>query len=54
VERVIQELELQLGRLGFIEFVGFGDDDFFVRPQEQIEEFAASYRARIGLPFALP
>ncbi len=53
VARVIDELERQLAHLGFIEFVGFGDDDFFVRPQEQVEEFAAAYRSRIGLPFGI-
>ncbi len=53
VGRVIDELEQQLRHLGFIEFVGFGDDDFFVRPQEQIEEFAAAYSSRIGLPFGV-
>jgi radical SAM superfamily enzyme YgiQ (UPF0313 family) len=53
VGRVIDEVEHQLAHLGFIEFVGFGDDDFFVRPQEQIEEFASLYRARIGLPFGI-
>jgi anaerobic magnesium-protoporphyrin IX monomethyl ester cyclase len=53
VPRVIDELEAQLKGLGFIEFVGFGDDDFFVRPQEQVEEFAAAYKARIGLPFGI-
>jgi radical SAM superfamily enzyme YgiQ (UPF0313 family) len=53
VARVIDELEKQLAHLGFIEFVGFGDDDFFVRPQEQVEEFAALYRSRIRLPFGV-
>ncbi len=53
VARVIDEVERQLAHLGFIEFVGFGDDDFFVRPREQIEEFASLYRSRIGLPFGV-
>ena len=53
VERVIAELEFQLGRLGFIEFVGFGDDDFFVRPASELEQFAASYKSRIRLPFGI-
>ena len=51
VERVIRELESQLAGLGFIDYIGFGDDDFFVRPQAQIEEFADQYKRRIGLPF---
>jgi radical SAM superfamily enzyme YgiQ (UPF0313 family) len=53
VERVIAELEFQLGRLGFIEFVGFGDDDFFVRPTAELEKFAAAYKSRIRLPFGV-
>lgn len=53
VERVITELEFQLARLSFVEFVAFGDDDFFVRPRDQIEEFARQYRSRIGLPFGV-
>jgi anaerobic magnesium-protoporphyrin IX monomethyl ester cyclase len=53
VSRVLDELEAQLSALGFIEFVGFGDDDFFVRPQEQVEEFAEGYRRRIHLPFGI-
>jgi radical SAM superfamily enzyme YgiQ (UPF0313 family) len=53
VERVITELEDQLSRLGFIRSVIFGDDDFFVRPLDQLEEFAERYRARIGLPFGV-
>lgn len=53
VERVVRELESQLARLAFIEFVGFGDDDFFVRPSEQLAEFSAGYKKRIGLPFGV-
>jgi anaerobic magnesium-protoporphyrin IX monomethyl ester cyclase len=53
VERVIAELEFQLARLGFIEFVGFGDDDFFVRPAAELEQFAASYSRRVRLPFGV-
>jgi len=53
VARVMEELEQQLAHLGFIEFVAFGDDDFFVRPQEQVEELADAWRSRIGLPFGI-
>ncbi len=53
VPRVIDELEFHLKNLGFIEFVGFGDDDFFVRPMAQIEEFCRLYAKRIGLPFGV-
>jgi radical SAM superfamily enzyme YgiQ (UPF0313 family) len=53
VQRVIDELESQLKRLPFIDFVAFGDDDFFVRPLVQLEHFARLYRERIGMPFAI-
>ncbi|HVO39631.1 MAG TPA: radical SAM protein [Spirochaetia bacterium] len=53
VERVITELERQLADLGFVEYLAFGDDDFFVRPQAQIEEFAEKYRRRVGLPYVI-
>ncbi len=53
VDRVIRELEYHLANLPFIEFIGFGDDDFFMRPARELQEFAAKYRARIGLPFGI-
>lgn len=53
VERVIRELEHTLGHLDFFKMVGFGDDDFFMRPKRQIREFAEKYRKRIGLPFGV-
>jgi radical SAM superfamily enzyme YgiQ (UPF0313 family) len=53
VDRVVAELEDQLSRLGFIRSVIFGDDDFFVRPLAQLEEFAERFKRRIGLPFGV-
>jgi anaerobic magnesium-protoporphyrin IX monomethyl ester cyclase len=53
VERVIVELEHVLSRLDFFKLVGFGDDDFFMRPKRQIQEFAEKYKKRIGLPFGV-
>jgi radical SAM superfamily enzyme YgiQ (UPF0313 family) len=53
VERVIEELAWQLQRLPYIEFVAFGDDDFFIRPLSQLETFAALYKEKIGLPFGV-
>jgi anaerobic magnesium-protoporphyrin IX monomethyl ester cyclase len=53
VERVIEELAWQLKRLPYIEWVAFGDDDFFIRPLSQIEQFAALYKEKIGLPFGV-
>jgi anaerobic magnesium-protoporphyrin IX monomethyl ester cyclase len=53
VERVIRELEETLERLDFFRIVGFGDDDFFMRPKREIQEFAEKYRKRVGLPFGV-
>lgn len=53
VDRVIDEVKQTLDNLGFIEFVGFGDDDFFARPLKQIEAFAERYRNEIHIPFGI-
>jgi anaerobic magnesium-protoporphyrin IX monomethyl ester cyclase len=53
VERSIAEIEHHVRHLGFVEFVALADDDFFVRPHDQIAEFAEQYRRRIGLPFGI-
>jgi len=53
VGRVIRELETTLNHLDFFRIVGFGDDDFFMRPKRDIIEFAEQYRKRIGLPFGV-
>lgn len=53
VDRVIEELEYILGQLDFISFIGIGDDDFFVRPKEQLAYFAEMYKKRIRLPFGV-
>jgi radical SAM superfamily enzyme YgiQ (UPF0313 family) len=49
--RIMDELTWTLEHLDFVEFVGFGDDDFFVRGVEELEEFAEKYKREIGLPF---
>ncbi len=53
VDRVIDELEYTLQRLDFFKFVGFGDDDFLMRPREELEDFAKKYKKRVGLPFGI-
>ncbi len=53
VDRVIDELEHTLAHLDFFKLVGFGDDDFFIRPREQLEDFAKKYKRRVGLPFGI-
>jgi anaerobic magnesium-protoporphyrin IX monomethyl ester cyclase len=53
VDRTINELAHTLQTLDFVRFIGFGDDDFFVRPKDDIEEFARKYKEKIGLPFGI-
>jgi len=53
MNRVIDELEYTLNYLDFIEFLGFGDDDFFIRTLKDLEDFAEKYKCRIGLPFGV-
>jgi len=53
VDRFMDELESHLGALDFFTRVGFGDDDFFVRPASQLEQFARRYRKNVGLPFSI-
>lgn len=48
---VIDELALIRQRFPFVEVIQFFDDTFFARSAPQLEEFAARYRERIGLPF---
>jgi radical SAM superfamily enzyme YgiQ (UPF0313 family) len=53
IQRVMDELEHTLAHLDFFRFVGFGDDDFFMRPSEELEDFARQYKKRVGLPFGI-
>ncbi len=53
VTRFIDELEAHLNHFDFISWVGFGDDDFFVRPVPLLEDFAEKYKTRIGIPFGV-
>jgi anaerobic magnesium-protoporphyrin IX monomethyl ester cyclase len=53
VDRVIDELIHILGLLDFIQFVGIADDDFLIRSQKSLEEFAEKYKKEIGLPFGI-
>lgn len=53
IDRVIDELEHILKSLDFFELIGFGDDDFFIRPGKKIEDFVQKYKKRIGLPFGV-
>jgi radical SAM superfamily enzyme YgiQ (UPF0313 family) len=53
VGRIIAELQSILARLDFFEAISFTDDDFFVRPVKEIEEFAVQYKKSIGVPFSV-
>lgn len=52
-DRILAELEQILNQYDFFRLIGFGDDDFFSRPLQEISEFAAKYKKRINLPFAI-
>jgi radical SAM superfamily enzyme YgiQ (UPF0313 family) len=51
--RIIEELNSILEKFDFIEVLGIGDDDFFMRSKEQLLDFATKYKERIGLPFGV-
>jgi hypothetical protein len=51
VDHFIGELEHTLNYLDFFSHLAFGDDDFFVRPISQLEDFAEKYRKKVSLPF---
>lgn len=51
VENFITELEDIKNRFPFIGAIQFFDDTFFARPAHELEQFAKSYKERIGLPF---
>ncbi len=53
IENVIAELETAKRKLPTIDSVSIVDDTFFVRGDEEFEEFGRSYRQRIGLPFEI-
>jgi len=53
VARFMDELEAHLNYFGFFGGVGFADDDFFLRPIDQLEEFAERYKKTVGLPFGV-
>jgi anaerobic magnesium-protoporphyrin IX monomethyl ester cyclase len=53
VARFMDELEAYLNYFGFFSGVGFADDDFFLRPAEQLAEFAERYKRTVGLPFGV-
>ncbi len=53
VGRFMDELEASLKLFDFFDRVGFGDDDFLVRSEKELEEFGQRYRRNIGIPFTI-
>lgn len=53
VDRILQELQYDLECFDFYRIVAFADDDFFMRPENQLAEFAEKYKKKIGLPFGV-
>ncbi len=49
--RIVAEIEWMRAQMPFVSEVAFMDDTFFSASEETIEEFAALYSRRIGLPF---
>lgn len=50
IRHIIRELEWVTREMPFIESVFLFDDTFLVRSEEEIREFAAVYKQKIGLP----
>jgi len=53
VDRIINELAASLKKFDFFNYVLIADDDFFMRPAKQIEDFAKKYKKNIGIPFGV-
>ncbi len=53
VGRIIDELSSSLKKFDFFNYILIADDDFFIRPEKQIEDFAAQYKKKIGIPFGV-
>jgi radical SAM superfamily enzyme YgiQ (UPF0313 family) len=48
---VIEEIEREIAEFPDILYVNFADDCFLMHPPEWLEEFSASYRERVKIPF---
>jgi radical SAM superfamily enzyme YgiQ (UPF0313 family) len=51
VDHILGELEQAINQFEFFKYIGFIDDDFFLRPTKTLQELAIQYKERIGLPF---
>jgi len=52
-DRVIDELKKIISDLNFIEFIGFGDDDFMARSEDEIYSIFERYKKEIDIPFGV-
>lgn len=52
VERIIAELKYLKNKYG-LEFIKFHDEDFLMRPVENLRELSAAYRAEVNIPFVI-
>lgn len=50
IKRLIEELVYLKDTFG-LNFIQFTDDDFLLRPLEEIKEFSENYKKRVNLPF---
>lgn len=53
IERIIEELGAMTQQYPFIEEIEFCDDNFALRPVDEMVRFAEKYKEKIGLPFQL-
>ena len=53
IDNVLSEVRLAISCFPTVESVNFVDDLFFVRPEEEIEEFAAKYNEHVRLPLQM-
>lgn len=51
-ERAVEELKYLKGKYN-LQFIRFHDEDFLMRPKENLKEFAGLYAKEVGLPFTI-
>lgn len=51
VGNIIEELEAAVAAMPYLDHVWISDDSFFSRREEDLREFSAEYKRRVGLPF---
>lgn len=51
VDSILTEIKERVAQYPFLKHVSFSDDDFFARKLDSLHEFAARYKAEVGLEF---